>query len=316
VRETAYAFADYAEIVARRLGDRVASWITLNEPWCSAYLGYGIGVHAPGRQDRQAAIDAAHHLLLGHGLAVPRVRAQVAAGTPVGITLLINPVYGADEREETQRDVELARQFSNGWFLDPLYRGQYPERFFEHMGLNPPPIQEGDLEIISTPTDFLGVNNYFRTLIRGAATQPLADRCENVAPIPGAQYTDIGWEVYAPGLRDLLLRLHRDYPISNLYITENGAAFKDEWHGEAQVSDPQRVEYLRTYLQGVAEAVEQGVPLRGYFVWSLIDNFEWAEGYNKRFGIVYVDYPTQRRILKESALWYAALLKAFRQSHP
>src|SRR6185437_2801402 len=196
-----------------RLGDRVACWITLNEPWCSAYLGYGIGVHAPGRQDRQAAIDAAHHLLLAHGLAVPRVRANVSAGTPVGITLLVNPVYGIDGRAETQRDVELARQFSNGWFLDPLYRGHYPERFFEHMGLNPPPIQEGDLEIISTPIDFLGANNYSRILLRGASEQPLADRCQGIAPIPNASYTDMAWEIYPHGLRDLLIEVARDYPV-------------------------------------------------------------------------------------------------------
>lgn len=314
-RATAYAFADYAEIVTRRLGDRVASWITLNEPWCSAYLGYGIGVHAPGRVNRQAAIDAAHHLLLGHGLAMPRIKANVLPHIPVGITLNLTQVYAADEREETRRDVQLADTFGNGWFLDPIMRGRYPDRLFATLELAEPPIQEGDLEIISTPIDFLGVNNYFRLLIRGAATQPLADRCESVSPVPGACYTDIGWEVYAPGLRDLLLRLHRDYAIPNLYVTENGAAFKDEWNGENQVSDPRRVEYLRSYIQGIAEATEQGVPLRGYFVWSLMDNFEWAEGYNKRFGIVYVDYPTQRRIIKESGHWYAALLRAFRQVH-
>ena len=314
-RETAEAFAEYAEVVTRRLGDRVAGWITLNEPWCSAYLGYGVGVHAPGGQDRQDAIDAGHHLLLAHGLALPRIRVNVAAGTPVGITLNMSHVYGADDREETQRDVKLADQFSNGWFLDPLLRGHYPERFFEHMGLNPPPIQPGDLARISAPIDFLGVNNYFRVLVRGSQEQPLADRCENVTPIPNACYTDIGWEIYPNGLRDLLLYLHRNYKLPDVYITENGAAFKDEWDGSDTLSDPLRVEYLRDYITGVAEAVEQGVPLRGYFVWSLMDNFEWAEGYSKRFGIVYVDYPTQRRIIKESGHWYAALLDAHRQAY-
>ncbi|HEX7737828.1 MAG TPA: GH1 family beta-glucosidase [Ktedonobacteraceae bacterium] len=312
-RETAYAFAEFAEIIAARLGDRVESWITLNEPWCSAYLGYGIGVHAPGRQDRQAAIDAAHHLMLGHGLAVPRIRAQVKEGTPVGITLLLNQAYGADERPETLRDVALSHEFSNRWFLDPIYRGEYPAHFFEHMGVNPPPIHEGDLEIISAPIDFLGVNNYSRVLVRGAKKQPLADQCESVAPIPNACYTDMGWEVYPNGLRDLLINVARDYPVRNLYVTENGAAYPDHWDGGDTLNDERRVSFLRGYITGCAEALEQGAPLRGYFVWSLMDNYEWAEGYNKRFGIVYIDYASQRRIIKESGYWYARLLESFRE---
>jgi beta-glucosidase len=314
-RATAYAFADYAELVTRRLGDRVTSWITLNEPWCSAYLGYGVGVHAPGLRDRQAAIDAAHHLLLGHGLAVPRMRAYLAAGAQVGITLILNQIYGADERAETARDMELANAFSNGWFLDPIYRGAYPERLFEHLALNPPPIQEGDLAIIAAPLDFLGVNTYSRILIRGTHTQPLADRYEVVSPVPNACYTDMGWEIYPRGLRDLLVDVGRNYPVGNLYVTENGAAFPDVWDGGDTVSDPQRVDYLRSHITACAEAIEQGAPLRGYFVWSLMDNFEWAEGYTKRFGIIYIDYPTQRRVIKESGHWYATLLRAFRDKN-
>lgn len=311
-RATAYAFADYAEIVTRRLGDRIANWITLNEPWCSAYLGYGVGVHAPGHRDRQAAIDAAHHLLLGHGLAVSRMRTHLPSTAQVGITLLLNQVYGADERAETVRDVELAKEFSNGWFLDPIYRGAYPERFFEHMALNPPPIQQGDLESIATPLDFLGVNNYSRILVRGAQMQPLADHCEIVSPVPNACYTDMGWEVYPNGLRDLLVHVGRAYHVNKLYVTENGAAFPDSWDGGDTVSDPRRVDYLRMYITACAEVIEQGIPLYGYFVWSLLDNFEWSEGYAKRFGIVYIDYPTKRRVIKESGHWYAALLNAFR----
>lgn len=314
-RATAYAFADYAELVTRRLGDRVTSWITLNEPWCSAYLGYGVGVHAPGLRDRQAAIDAAHHLLLGHGLAVPRMRAYLAAGAQVGITLILNQIYGADERAETARDMELANAFNNGWFLDPIYRGAYPERLFEHLALNPPPIQEGDLAIIAAPLDFLGVNTYSRILIRGAHTQPLADRYEAVSPVPNACYTDMGWEIYPRGLRDLLVDVGRNYPVGNLYVTENGAAFPDVWDGGDTVSDPRRVDYLRSHITACAEAIEQGAPLRGYFVWSLMDNFEWAEGYTKRFGIIYIDYPTQRRVIKESGHWYATLLRAFRDKN-
>ena len=313
-RATAYAFADYAEIVTRRLGDRVAHWITLNEPWCSAYLGYGIGIHAPGLRNRQAAVDAAHHLLLGHGLAVPRMRAHLPSGAQVGITLVLNQIYGADERAETVRDVELANEFTNGWFLDPIYRGAYPERFFEHMALNPPPVQQGDLENISVPLDFLGVNNYFRVLVRGVQSQPLADHIEGVSPIPNACYTDMGWEVYPNGLRDVLVNVARNYPVGKLYVTENGAAFPDVWDGGDTVSDPRRVDYLRAYITACADAIEQGAPLYGYFVWSLMDNFEWSEGYAKRFGLVYVDYPTQRRVIKESGRWYAAFLNAFRHA--
>lgn len=315
-RATAYAFADYAEIVTQRLGDRVANWITLNEPWCSAYLGYGIGVHAPGLRDRQAAIDAAHHLLLGHGLAVPRIRTHLPSGGQVGITLILTPIYGADERAETVRDVHLADEFNNGWFLDPIYRGAYPERFFEHMGLNPPPIQPGDLTTISAPLDFLGVNNYSRMLVRGAQTQPLADRCDSVSPVPNACYTDLGWEIYPNGLRDVLANVGRAYPVGKLYVTENGAAFPDVWEGGTTVSDPLRVDYMHAYITACAEAIEQGAPLYGYFVWSLMDNFEWSEGYAKRFGLVYIDYPTQRRMIKESGHWYAALLNAFRAGQP
>lgn len=313
-RDTASAFADYAELVAQRLGDRVASWITLNEPWCSAYLGYGNGQHAPGLKDRQAAITAAHHLLLGHGLAVPRIKAHLAEGAQVGITLNLTQVYAADERPETLRDVALADAFSNGWFLDPLLRGHYPAQLFENLALAEPPIQEGDLATISTPIDFLGVNCYSRQLIRGSEQQPLADRCASVVPVPSACYTEMAWEIYPQGLRDLLIHLHRDYAVPALYVTENGAAFKDEWDGGDLVHDPRRVDYLRSHITGVAEALEQGVPLKGYFVWSLLDNFEWAEGYSKRFGVIYVDYPTQRRVFKESGRWYAELLSAYKDA--
>jgi beta-glucosidase len=310
-RETAYAFADYAETVARRLGDRVAGWITLNEPWCAAYLGYGIGVHAPGVKDRQSAIQAAHHLLLAHGLAVPRVRAASKPGTQVGITLNFQPLYPADDRAETLRDLAIADEFSNRWFADPLFLGQYPEHYFEHMALQAPTVQEHDMEIISTPIDFLGINCYSRGVIRGLPEAPLADAAAHVVPVPSACYTEMAWEVYPNAIRDLLLRLHNDYHPQQLYVTENGAAFKDEWDGGDAVHDPRRVSFYQGYIAASAEALQAGVPLKGYFAWSLLDNFEWAEGYSKRFGMIYVDYQSQRRILKDSALWYAELLAAF-----
>jgi beta-glucosidase len=260
-------------------------------------------------------MDAGHHLLLAHGLAVPRIRAHISSQAQVGITLNFNPNYAADDRPETQRDLALSDAFGLGWFLDPLFRGKYPDGLFTNMQLAEPPIQEGDFATISTPIDFLGVNNYSRNLVRGAATQPLPDRCELVSPVPGASYTDSAWEIYPNGLRDLLVSIHQKYAPAKLYVTENGAAFQDDWNGGSSVSDPRRVDFLRQYIQGVGEAVEQGVPLHGYFVWSLVDNFEWAEGYAKRFGIVYVDYPTQRRVIKESGYWYASLLAAHREAH-
>jgi beta-glucosidase len=312
-RDTAYAFADYAEIVAKRLGDRVAAWITLNEPWCSAYLSYGIGVHAPGIRDKQAAINAGHHLLLSHGLAVPRLRVHKAPTAQVGITLNFTPVYPADDRPETMRDATRASAFFNRWFLDPIVRGSYPDNLFADLGVAPPPIQEGDLATVAVPIDFLGVNNYSRSVVRGKATPPAADQCEQVAPVPGACYTEMAWEIYPQGLADLLVRLHRDYALPTLYVTENGAAFADHWEGGDHLSDPRRVEYLREHIQSLAQALAQGVPLRGYFVWSLLDNYEWAEGYSKRFGIVYVDYPTQRRIIKDSGRWYANFIAAYQR---
>jgi beta-glucosidase len=314
-RDTVYAFADYAEVVVRRLGDRVANWITHNEPWCVAYLGYGIGVHAPGLQDRQAALTAGHHVLLSHGLAVPRIRAHSSPDTQVGITLNFTPAYPADSRPETLRDVALSDTFGTRWLLDPLYRGKYPEHLFEAMGLNAPPIHSGDMALIATPIDFLGVNNYTRVLVRGRLTPPLADACDVVSPVPGSCYTEMAWEIYPQALSDMLLRLHREYHVPALYVTENGAAFADNLNGDNQIHDPRRVDYLRRYIQAIAGTVQQGVPLRGYFVWSLLDNFEWAEGYSKRFGIVYVDYPTQRRVIKDSGYWYANLISSFHTGH-
>ena len=315
-RDTAYAFADYAEIVAQRLGDRVVSWITENEPWCAAYLGYGNGLHAPGIKDRQAAIVAGHHLLLAHGLAVSRLRAHIAPTVQVGITLNFTPVYPADNRPETLRDAACADAFSNRWFLDPIYRGSYPEHLFDEMELASPSVQNDDLVTIATPIDFLGVNNYTRSVVIGGPTPMLADNCTVVSPVPGACYTEMAWEIYPQALRDLLLRLHSEYHVPALYVTENGAAFADQWDGSSNaISDLQRVAFLQEYIGAIADALKQGAPVNGYFVWSLLDNFEWAEGYSKRFGIVYVDYPTQRRIVKASGHWYSSFITAFHQGH-
>jgi beta-glucosidase len=317
-RHTALAFADYAEVVVRRLGDRVDWWTTLNEPWCSAYLGYGIGVHAPGIRDQQSAYVAAHHLLLAHGLALPRLRAHTRQQAQLGITLNLTPVYAANDHLETLRAVELADKVSNRWFLDPIFRGAYPEGLFADAGVAPPSIQDGDLAIIATPIDLLGINNYSRSLVRARAEgkgsgDSTSTLYEPVAAGAGSSYTEMGWEVYPQALSDVLVRVHRDYAPRAIAVTENGAAFADQWDGSDNVSDLQRVRYIHEHIQALEQAQAQGVPLRGYFVWSLLDNFEWAEGYSKRFGIVYIDYPTQRRIVKDSGRWYAAFIAAQRR---
>ncbi|HEY7125941.1 MAG TPA: GH1 family beta-glucosidase [Ktedonobacterales bacterium] len=319
-RDTAYAFADYAEIVARRLGDRVDWWVTHNEPWVAAFLGYGIGVHAPGIKDLNSACIAAHHLLLSHGLALPRLRVLTRQTAQLGIVLNLYPIYPGDNRLETPAAVERADAFCNRWFLDPVFRGSYPDGLFAAMGIGAPPIQEGDLALISTPIDFLGVNYYSRKVVR--ALTPVSQDSEwapsgyeEITDLPGATYTQmgVGWEVYPVGLADLLVRLKHDYAPRALAITENGAAFEDHWNGNGRVSDPQRLQYVRDHLRAVGQAVGQGVPVRGYFLWSLMDNFEWGYGYSKRFGMVYIDYATQRRIIKDSGHWYAAFLAVQRR---
>ena len=311
-RDTAAAFADYAEVVARRLGDRAHTWITLNEPWCVAYLGYENGEHAPGLHDKQAAVTVAHNLLLAHGLAVPRLRAAVEAAR-VGITLDFSPVYAADSRPETTQAVNWLDAFKNHWFADPIFRGRYPDGLFQGMEVQPPDIQAGDMECIATPVDFLGVNYYSRTLARGRAGAEGQAAVEPVSSVPGALYTEMGWEVFPQGLTDLLVQLNRDYAPPALIVTENGAAFVDEWNGDGVVHDAQRQAYLAQHFEALARALQQGAPVTGYYLWSLTDNFEWAQGYSKRFGIVYVDYATQRRIVKDSGLWYADFLRSFKE---
>jgi beta-glucosidase len=310
-RETAYAFADYAEVVARRLGDRVKWWLTHNEPWCSAFLGYGVGIHAPGVRDVQSACVVAHHVLLSHGLALPRMRVHAQPNAQMGIALNLYPIYPADDTPETQAAAARADAFCNRWFLDPLYQAKYPEGFFADLGVAGPTIEAGDLATIAAPTDFLGVNYYSRKVVRalppGASKDPFAPGGYEEVVVPGAAYTQMGpgWEIYPQGLRDVLARVHREYQPGQMLVTENGAAFEDKWNGDGRVPDLERAEYLRQHLEAMGQALAQGVPLGGYFLWSLLDNFEWAEGYSKRFGIVYVDYQTQRRVVKDSGHWYA-----------
>lgn len=301
-RDTAKAFAEYAEVVARELGDRVKHWMTLNEPWVSAVLGYLIGEHAPGHQDAREAAAATHHLLLGHGLAVPAIRRD-SPGAQVGIVLNYSPAYPASDREEDIAAAQMQDAIGQRTYLDPLAGRPYPPELAQIKQASMDMVQPGDMEAIAVPLDFLGLNNYTRDVVRHGEKSEL-----DVAEGSNTERTEMGWEVFPEGIYEMLMRVTREYPFKNLYITENGAAFHDEIGPNGKVDDPKRVSYLQRYLTQVARAIAEGAPLRGYFVWSLMDNFEWAQGYSKRFGLVYVDYETQARISKTSAGWYSRLV--------
>jgi len=303
-RDTALAFGDYAAVVAERLGDRPVTYSTLNEPWCSAFLGYLTGEHAPGERDLRSALTASHHLLLAHGYGLEALRATVPE-VKAGIVLNFSPAWPATD---DPADIEAARRhdgFFNRWFTEPLFRGSYPQDMLELYGELAPRPEDVDLQLISRPLDFLGVNYYNRAVIRDDPAQPLGYAHVRTA----GEHTAMDWEVYPDALKELLVQLHRDCAPRELYVTENGAAFDDPEPIGGRVSDPSRTAYLQAHLQACLEAVQRGVPLRGYFAWSLLDNFEWAHGYRKRFGIVHVDYATQERTLKDSALWYRDFLQ-------
>lgn len=320
-RDTAYRFADLAALVHERLGDRVKHWITLNEPFCSAFIGHASGRHAPGLRDPRAALRSVHHLLLGHGLAMQAMRAQNVARA--GITLNLYSVHPASD---SPRDTDAARRvdgFHNRLFLDPVLKGRYPQDMLHDLARfgGPGEIADGDLELISTPIDLLGINYYTRYVITGDPDHPdlVGERTGQLdSPYPGAEHareirhgrplTDLGWEIDPDGLEEVLLRLRDEYPTVPLVITENGAAFDDFVDENGGVHDWRRIEYVRGHLAACARAIEAGVPLQGYFLWSVFDNFEWAEGYAKRFGLVHVDYASQIRTPKDSAHWYASVV--------
>ncbi|HUS15149.1 MAG TPA: GH1 family beta-glucosidase [Chloroflexia bacterium] len=307
-RDTATAFVEYADHVARRLGDRVAGWITHNEPWVVAFVGNYWGRHAPGKEDMATSIRVAHHLLLSHGLAVPAIRAAVP-GARVGITLNLQPDYPASDSRADLAATHRQDLFANRSFLDPIFKGQYPEELVVALGESAPPVEPGDMEIISTPIDFLGVNYYTRAVVEdGPDRPPFHTRVLH----PEGEYTTMDWEVYPDGLRVLLERLHRDYPVPALYVTENGCAFPDQLEADGTVHDDRRQAYLESHFAAASEAIAAGVPLKGYFVWSLMDNFEWGHGYNQRFGVVYVNFATGDRHVKDSGRWYREFLASRR----
>ena len=304
-RDTVDAFVDLADAVTRRLGDRVGHWITHNEPWCTAIIGNYEGWHAPGLTDLGTALQVAHHVLLSHGRAVPVIRANVP-GAQVGISLSLHPLRPASAAPEDVAAMERHDGLRYRWFLDPLYGRGYPEATLAQVGKAAPVVFTGDLDDIAVPTDFLGVNYYFpETVAHDPDHGPLGAR---ILPAQG-EITAMGWPVAPQGLSELLARVDRDYRPGPLYVTENGSCYDDVVAGDGAVRDVERRRYLMRHLAALRQAVADGVPVKGYFAWSLLDNFEWAEGYLRRFGLVHVDYATQERRLKDSAKWYRRFLR-------
>jgi beta-glucosidase len=305
-RDTALRFADYAGIVAGRLGDRVTDWCTVNEPLCCAWIGHLEGRMAPGHRDLRSAVHASHHLLLGHGLAVRSVRANARLAPSLGIVLNLSPCEPATQSEADVQAAERADGHINRWWLDPLHGRGYPADMAALYRVAPP-VHDGDLDVVSERCDFLGINYYFR--MRVVADETVATLRFQQVPVDGAPVTAMGWEVYPQGLRDTLVRVAKDYDTSALIVTESGAAFDDEPDHEGFVRDSERSDYLAGHIGATVEAAASGVPVRGYYAWSLLDNFEWSFGYRPRFGISYVDYETQRRTLKRSGLHYQEIIR-------
>lgn len=297
-REVCEHFTRYATEVARRFGHRVHSICTHNEPWVIAILGYEQGIFAPGIQSRAQAMQAVHHLLLSHGMALQAMRG-LGITTAMGIVLNLSPIYPASDDPQDVAKAKLDDGLILRLYMDALYKGVYPQDVIVHLGADAPQVQPGDLATIAQSNDFLGVNYYTRNF----------SSCGNPWDVAstGNTVTDMGWEVYPQGLTELLCRLHKDYQPKRLWVTENGAAFKDQMVNGV-VDDPQRLAYIRDHIAATHDAIKQGVPVGAYFAWSLMDNFEWASGYAKRFGLVHVDFTTQKRTFKNSAMWYQNFL--------
>jgi beta-glucosidase len=312
-RDTAARFADYAALVVARLGDRVPAFSTLNEPWCAAFLGHASGVHAPGIADPATAFAAAHHLLLAHGLAAPAIRAAAPGDVQVSITLNPANARPASARDADVRAARLAQLAANEIFLDPLLRGRLPDELVDatRSFCDWSFVRDGDLDTVAAPLDFLGINYYFpHTIGTAASADPwpgLPGIYVQPAPPP---HTGMGWSVDPASMTELLVRLGRDYPDVPIMITENGSAYPDVVSADGAVHDAERCDYLRAHVGAVADAIAAGVDIRGYYAWSLLDNFEWARGLTQRFGLVRVDYATQARTVKDSGLLYGQIAAA------
>ena len=302
-RDTVYRFVAYARHVAARLGERVVAITTHNEPWVVAVLGHEAGIFAPGIRHRGTAMQVAHHLLLSHGLALQALRAD-GCKARLGIVLNLSPIGPATDSPEDQAAARLEDGRSVRWYMDPLFSGAYPDDVWQHLGDDAPEVHEGDMAAIASPMDFLGINYY----TRGVASASGAWNAQG----SGKPLTDMGWEIVPEGLTELLLRMQRDWRLPALYVMENGAAFRDtlvDTPAGSRLHDVERTDYIASHIAAVGDAMAQGVPMAGYMVWSLMDNFEWASGYAKRFGIVHVDYATGTRTPKDSYLWYRDFLR-------
>ncbi|MCO5150609.1 MULTISPECIES: GH1 family beta-glucosidase [unclassified Shinella] len=308
-RQTAYAYQRYAKTVIARLGDRLDAVATFNEPWCSVWLSHLYGIHAPGERNMDAALHALHFTNLAHGLGVAAIRAE-RPQLATGLVLNAHSIYAGSAGEADLAAATRAFDFHNGVFFGPVFKGEYPESFLSALGDRMPAIEPGDMETISQPLDWWGLNYY--TPMRVA--HDVSEGAEFPATVPAPPVTDIrtdiGWEVFAPALGDLIRKLNADYALPACYITENGACYNMEVENGA-VDDQPRLDYIAEHLGVTADLIREGYPMRGYFAWSLMDNFEWAEGYRMRFGIVHVDYGTQVRTVKKSGKWYAELAGAF-----
>jgi len=305
-RQTSDYFADYASTVAERLGDRVKDWITHNEPMVAALSGHFLGEHAPGLQDPIAALQASHHLLLSHGKAVQVLRAGLPADARIGITLNLSPVQPASQAEDDLLAAQRTDAVINRLFLDPVMLGRYPQEAIEIFGPIFPQPEPDDLKIISSPLDFLGINYYSRAVIRYDADFPFV---QGIQVLPkGNEYSQM-WEIYPPGIYETLMRVWQDYHPVKMIVTENGIPVADGIDFDERVRDYRRIRYLRDHLEQMHRAIAEGVPVEGYFIWSLLDNFEWAFGYRMRFGLVYTDFESLKRTIKQSGYWFSQVIR-------
>ena len=305
-RDTVSAFVEYSDTVSRHLGDRIKHWITHNEPWCTAFHGNFEGVHAPGLRDFKTALQVSHHVLLSHGLAIPVIRRNVVSAR-VGAALSLHPLHAASDSADDAAAMRRHDGLRNRWFLDPLHGRGYPADVWALVGNNAPVVQDGDLSVIATPTDFLGINYYFPEIVADAPGKGVMST--RIIEAKNVERTDFGWEVSPEGMVTLLTRVAKDYQPAEIYLTENGSTYDDVIGQDGQIDDVQRRRYLVRHLAAAREIVRLGIPVKGYFAWSLLDNFEWAEGYIRRFGLTHVDFHTQQRRVKASGKWYRSFLR-------
>jgi beta-glucosidase len=307
-RDSVKWFIEFAEKCFEELDDKVYMWITHNEPWCTGFLGYHQGIHAPGHTNMEEALKAVHHILLSHGEAVNLLKKKMGSDTPIGITLNLSPMYSNGTSVNDSLAVNNADGYSNRWFLDPVLKGYYPVdmlNLFSKYVHSFDFIHQGDLEVISTACDFFGINYYSRGLVEynGASDFLFENSYSDYSK------TAMGWDISPNEFKELIHRLRKEFTTLPIYITENGAAFNDVVSDDKKVHDGERKDYVERHLKAIAELNEEGMDIAGYYLWSLLDNFEWAFGYEKRFGITYVDFQTQERIIKDSGIRYAEIIR-------